>query len=58
MTTQTDQIGAGQIEAAPMTQTQQMDGLPFFFRQVLKIASHIQYGTLVFELPDGRTPLI
>jgi cyclopropane-fatty-acyl-phospholipid synthase len=29
-------------------------GLPFFFRQVLKIASLIQYGTLVFELPDGR----
>ncbi len=30
------------------------DGLPFFFRQVLKIAEHVQYGTLVFHLPDGR----
>lgn len=33
---------------------EQTEGLPFFFRQVLKIASHIQYGTLVFELPNGK----
>ncbi|MEO1137395.1 MAG: cyclopropane-fatty-acyl-phospholipid synthase family protein [Pseudomonadota bacterium] len=33
---------------------EQIEGLPFFFRQVLKIASHIQYGTLVFELPNGK----
>lgn len=55
MTTQTEHIRADQIEPAPMTQAQQMHGLPFFFRQVLKIASHIEYGTLVFELPDGRS---
>lgn len=32
----------------------QTEGLPFFFRQVLKIASHIQYGVLIFELPNGK----
>lgn len=31
----------------------QADGLPFFFRQILKVASHIEYGTLIFELPNG-----
>ncbi len=27
---------------------------PLFFRQILKIASRIHYGTLVFILPDGK----
>lgn len=54
MSTQIDQIMADQGESAPLTQAQHLNGLPFFFRQVLKIASHIQYGTLIFELPDGR----
>lgn len=36
-------------------QSQDLTGLPFFFRQACKLASRIQYGTLVFELPDGRT---
>ena len=41
-------------ENAPETPSLDTSGLPFFFRQILKIASHIQYGTLEFELPDGR----
>ncbi|WP_425408817.1 class I SAM-dependent methyltransferase [Hyphococcus sp.] len=28
---------------------------PFFFRQVLKIAGRIRYGTLMFILPDGKS---
>ncbi len=28
---------------------------PFFFQQVLKIAARIRYGSLIFELPGGRT---
>lgn len=39
---------------APEASVLHTEGLPFFFRQILKIASHIQYGTLEFELPDGR----
>ena len=42
------------VEAQAPVLSHQTHGLPFFFRQVLKIAALIQYGTLVFELPDGR----
>ena len=31
-----------------------LEGLPFFFRQACRLASRIHYGTLTFELPDGR----
>lgn len=31
-----------------------LEGLPFFFRQVCRLCSRIQYGTLTFRLPDGR----
>ncbi len=46
------------LQAAPEPSNQsalQMDYLPFFFRQIIKIASHMHYGALTFELPDGRT---
>lgn len=44
--------------APALTASGDTSGLPFFFRQILKIASHIQYGTLEFELPDGRRLVI
>ncbi len=43
------------VNPAVLTETNDYSGLPFFFRQTLKIAAHIQYGTLVFKLPNGRT---
>jgi len=42
------------VETQNLPSHPDLKGLPFFFRQILKIASHIHYGTLIFELPDGR----
>lgn len=34
------------------------DTYPFFFRQVLKIASRIRYGSLTFILPSGKSLIL
>lgn len=31
-----------------------LDGLPFFFRQACRLAARMHYGSLSFQLPDGR----
>lgn len=41
-----------QEQIAPTTQD--LSGLPFFFRQACRLALRLQYGTLEFRLPDGR----
>ncbi|WDI31027.1 cyclopropane-fatty-acyl-phospholipid synthase [Hyphococcus flavus] len=38
-----------------MKQDADFQTYPFFFRQVLKIASRIQFGSLTFSLPDGNS---
>ena len=42
-------------DLATSSNRQNLEGLPFFFRQACRLAARLHYGTLVFKLPDGRT---
>ncbi len=42
-------------DLATSSNRQNLEGLPFFFRQACRLATRLHYGTLVFKLPDGRT---